>query len=165
MMTHGQLQRWRKAQRWGPVDGSRRACNSVTEQSEQWEAREEEMGLALTYSGGGWRRWAARRNRGRRETAAVGGRAVAVRARARSAFDRWLNGPWAISNGARFGAVGLPRVSGRPVYPFPISPDIFQINTIAPTLKLQNTTSPKFKNLQTWRGGKSIQMEQVSFLD
>jgi hypothetical protein len=84
---------------------------------------------------------------------------------ARSAFDQWLNGPWAISNGARFGAVRLPRVSGRPVYPFPISPDIFQINTIAPTLKLQNTTSPKFKNLQTWRGGRSIQMEQVSFLD
>jgi hypothetical protein len=60
---------------------------------------------------------------------------------------------------------GLHCIAGQPVYPFPISPDIFQINTIAPTLKLQNTTSPKFKNIQTWCGGRSIQMEQVSFLD
>jgi hypothetical protein len=93
------------------------------------------------------------------------------------AVDIWPVAEWALGHFQRSWArlcraasgqlklAGLHCVAGQPIYPFPISPDIFQINTIAPTLKLENTTSLKSKNLQTCRGSRSIQMEQVSFLD
>jgi hypothetical protein len=43
---------------------------------------------------------------------------------------------------------GCTVVIGRPVYRLPRIPGILQINSIAPSLKLQNTTFLKLKNLQ-----------------
>jgi hypothetical protein len=51
------------------------------------------------------------------------------------------------------GLAGSQQCWARPIYSFPISPSIFQINSIGPNLKLQNTT---FMNSKISRLGKLV---------
>jgi hypothetical protein len=68
------------------------------------------------------------------------------------AVSIWPNGPWAIFNGARVGAVqvGQTVAEGRPVQPFPFI-HFFSNNSKAPVSKIQITILLNSNTFQMWQ--------------